>query len=173
METRNRCKLKVRKLKVAYQYRSLDILKSSGSRAKLPHLGWNTVKKQPLGLYLFKKETSAQVFPGHTAKFWRLPSLENIYEWLLSDCFNDALIHRPKVLRSVLHDSVRLPGLSHRSSFLLLLFFSFCSSPEPEFRPALENLRRIPLMSQLTQPAFTSSKLTIETLGQVVKYVQN
>ena len=37
METQNRYKLKVRKSYVAYQYRFLDILESSGGGAKLSH----------------------------------------------------------------------------------------------------------------------------------------
>ena len=45
MVTRNRYKLKVRKSEVAYPYRFLDILESFGGGAKLPHSGWNTVKK--------------------------------------------------------------------------------------------------------------------------------
>ena len=45
IDFRNRYKLKVRKSEVAYPYRFLDILESFGGGAKLPHSGWNTVKK--------------------------------------------------------------------------------------------------------------------------------
>ena len=44
METQNRYKLKVRKSYVAYQYRFLDILESSGGGAKLSHPERNRVK---------------------------------------------------------------------------------------------------------------------------------
>ena len=46
--------------------------------------------------------------------------LEIICERLLFDFFNGSLLHGPKGSRSRLHDSVRLQGLTHRSSFLFL-----------------------------------------------------
>ena len=62
---------------------------------------------------------------------------------LLFDCFNGSLLHAPKVSRSRLYDGVELQGLS-------LLFLSRHLLSWTETQPALENLRRIPLMSQLS-----------------------
>ena len=74
-----------------------------------------------------KKETPTEVFSVDIAKFLRLSILKNICGRLLPDCFNGYLIHRPKGLRCIMHDSVWLQGPSHRSSFLLLIFFvCFC-----------------------------------------------
>ena len=78
--------------------------------------------------------------------------LEIICERLLFDFFNGSLLHGPKGSRSRLHDSVRLQGLTHRSSFLLLSLYepnSHHPSPLPHPRPAFENLRQIPFMNQL------------------------
>ena len=91
------------------------------------------------------------MFSVDIAKFWRLPILKNICERLLPDCFNSYLIHRPKFLRCILHDSVWLQGPSHRSSFLLLFIFFVLLLSWSESRPAFGNLRRISLMSQLIQ----------------------
>ena len=65
---------------------------------------------------------------------------------LLLDFFNGLLLHETKGSRSGLYDGVRLQGLSHRSSFLFLS----CHEASPTHRPAFENLRRIPLMRQLS-----------------------
>ena len=62
---------------------------------------------------------------------------------LLFDCFNGSLLHAPKVSRSRLYDGVELQGPS--SLFLSRHLLSWT-----ETQPALENLRRIPLMSQLS-----------------------
>ena len=125
----------------------------------------------------FKKEIPTQMFPVDIAKFLRLPILKNICERLLPDYFNGSLTHRPNGLRSVFFDSVRLQGPSPWPSYILLFIFIFyffiLLLSWTETRPAFENLRQIPLMSQLIQPAFTYLKLTIETLEQGVKYVQS
>ena len=126
----------------------------------------------------FKKEIETQVFPVDIAKFLRLPTLKDIFERLVLDYFNGSLIHRPNDWRSIFYDCVRLQGPSSWPSYLLLfylfiyifIYLLLLSWTEP--RPAFENLRQISLMSQLTQPAFTCSKLTIETLEEGVKYVQ-
>ena len=56
-------------------------------------------------------------FPVNIAKFLILPILKNICKHLLFNSFNGSLLHGPIGLRSRLYDSVRLQGLSHRSSF--------------------------------------------------------
>ena len=118
-----------------------------------------------------KKEIPTQVFPVDIAKFLRLPILKNICERLLPDYFNGSLTHRPNDLRSIFFYSLRLQGPSPWPSYILLFFFFILLLSWTETRPAFENLRQIPLMSQLTQPVFTYSKLTIETLEQGMKYV--
>ena len=60
--------------------------------------------------------------------------------------FNGSLLHQPKGSRSRLYDNVRLQGLTHRSSFLFLSLHE----PSPSPQPAFENIRRIPLMNQLS-----------------------
>ena len=80
-----------------------------------------------------KKRPQHSCFLVNIKKSLRLPILKNICEWLLG----------PKGSRSRLYDGVRLQGLSHRSSFLFL-------SRHLSSQPAFENLRRIPLMSQLS-----------------------
>ena len=124
-----------------------------------------------------KKEIATQVISVDIAKFLRLPTLKDIFEWLVFDYFNGSLIHRPNDWRSIFYDCVRLQGPSSWPSYLLFylfiyLFIYLLLLSWTESRPAFENLRQISLMSQLTQPAFTYSKLTIETLEQGVKYVQ-
>ena len=74
-------------------------------------------------LQLYYKETTTQVFPVDVAKFLRLPISKNICERLLLDCFNGSLLHRPECSRSILYDSVRLNGPSHRSSLSRHLWF--------------------------------------------------
>ena len=86
--------------------------------------------------------------PQHNiAKFLRLPISRNICERLLFDCFNDSMLHGPKDWISNFYDGVGLQSPSHRFSFL---FLSRHLSSWTESRPAFENLRRIPLMSQLS-----------------------
>ena len=80
-------------------------------------------------------------------KFLKLIILKNICERLFFYCYNDLLLHGPKVSRSTLYDGVRLQDSSSRSSFLF-------SSPHLSYwtqtRPEFNKLRRIPLMSQLS-----------------------
>ena len=108
-------------------------------------------QETPLLQSLFKKVAGLKAcyfikksrhFFMNIAKFLRLPILKNICEPLFFDCFNGSLLHRPKVSRSRLCE-----GPSHRSSFL---FLSRYLSSWIESRPALENLRGIPLISQLS-----------------------
>ena len=66
-----------------------------------------------------KKLTPTQVLPVDVAKVFRLAILKNICEWLLLDCFN-GLLFRLKGSTFILCDSVKLQGLSHRSSFLFI-----------------------------------------------------
>ena len=84
----------------------------------------------------------SRCFLMNIAKFLRWPILKNICERLFLDCFNSSLLHRPKVSRSRLCE-----GPSHRSSFL---FLSRHFSSWTESRPALESLRGIPLISQMS-----------------------
>ena len=58
-----------------------------------------------------KKRSKHRCFPVIFAKFLRIPILKNIYE---------TAAFWPKGSKSRLHDCVRLPGPSHRSSFLFL-----------------------------------------------------
>ena len=64
--------------------------------------------------------------------------LKIICERLLFDFFNGSLLYWPKGSRSRLHDSVRLQGLTHRSSFLFLSLHEPNSprphSPTPDLR---------------------------------------
>ena len=93
-----------------------------------------------------KKRTQDRCFPVNIAKFLTLFIPKNICEQLLFECFNGSLLHGPKGSRSRLYDGVRLQGLRHRSSFLFLSWHE----PSPSPQPAFENLRQIPLMSQLS-----------------------
>ena len=96
-----------------------------------------------------KKRSQHSCFPVNLTKFLRFPISKNICAWLLFACFNGSILHGPKGSRPKLYDGVRLqgPSPSHRSSFL---FLSRNLSSWTEFRPAFENLRRIPLLSQLS-----------------------
>ena len=94
-----------------------------------------------------KKRPRHRYFPMNNAKYLRLPILKNICERLLFDCFNGSLLHGPEGSKSRLYDNVRLQGPSRRSSFL---FLSRYLSSWIQSRPALENLRQIPLMNQLS-----------------------
>ena len=79
-------------------------------------------------------------------RFLRLLILKNICEWLLFDFFNSPLLHGCKGLRFRLYDSIRLQGLSHRSSFLLL---SWHLSSWAESQHAFKNVIWAPLVSQI------------------------
>ena len=93
-----------------------------------------------------RKRSKHRCFPVNIAKFLILLSSKNNCKRLLFDFFNGSLLHRPKGSRFRLYDSVRLQGPTHRSSFLFLSWYE----PSPSSRPAFENLRRIPLMNQLS-----------------------
>ena len=93
-----------------------------------------------------KKRPQHRCFPVNIEKFLILLISKSICERLLFDFFNDLLLHEPKGSRSRMYDSVRLHGLSHRTSFL----FSSWHEPRPPLGPAFKNLRRMPLMSQLS-----------------------
>ena len=98
------------------------------------------------GLQLYWKESPTQVLSCEYYRSFNTTFSKNICEWLLFDFFNVSLLHGPKGSRSRLYDGVRLQGLRHRSSFLFLSWHQ----PSPSPQPAFENLRRIPLMSQLS-----------------------
>ena len=91
-----------------------------------------------------KKRPQHRCFPVNISKFLRLSILKKIFEWLIFYCFNGSLLHGPKGSRSRLYEDVRLQGLGHRSSFLIL---SRHFSSLTDVRPAL---RRIHLMGQLS-----------------------
>ena len=80
------------------------------------------------------------------AKFLILLFSKKICKRLPFDFCNGSLLHEPKGLRSRLYDGVRRQGLRHSSSFLFLSWHE----PSPSPQPAFENLRQIPLMSQLS-----------------------
>ena len=80
----------------------------------------------------------------------KLPILKNICESLLFDCFNGSILHIPEVSRSVLYDKVRLQGSSHRFNFLFLSRHLWSWSNEPSSTTCFTNLKRTPLMSQLS-----------------------
>ena len=78
------------------------------------HLCWTLFFKKNAGLKacnFIKKRSKHRCFPVIFAKFLRIPILKNIYE---------TAAFWPKGSKSRLHDCVRLPGPSHRSSFLFL-----------------------------------------------------
>ena len=83
-----------------------------------------------------KKRSQHRCFPISIAKFLML----------LFDFFDGSLLHSSKSSRCRLYEGVKLQGLSHRSSFLFLS----CREPSPIPRHALENLRRISLISKLS-----------------------
>ena len=89
-----------------------------------------------------KKRPQHRCFLVNNIKFLRLLISKIVSKWLLFDSFNASLLHGPKVSRPRLYDSIRLQGLGHRSSFLFL--------KSAESWRAFENLRQIPLMSQLS-----------------------
>ena len=93
-----------------------------------------------------KKRLQRTCFLVNIAKFLILLFSKNICERLLFDFFNGSLLHGPKSSRSRLYDGIRFQGLRHRSSFLFLSWHK----PGPFPQSALENLRRIRLVSQLT-----------------------
>ena len=93
-----------------------------------------------------KKRPQNRCSPLNIAKFLVLLISKIICERLLLDFFNGSLLHRPKGSRPRLCDGVRFQGLTHRSSFLFLSRYE----PSSSLRPAFENLKRIPLMNQLS-----------------------
>ena len=93
-----------------------------------------------------KKRPEHRCFPVNIAKFLVLLNSKNNCERLLFDFFNGSLLHRPKGSRCRLYDGVRLQGPTHGSRFLFLSWYE----PTPSSRPAFKNLRRIPLMNQLS-----------------------
>ena len=105
-----------------------------------------TTVLKPLFNNFIKKSLQHRCFHVNIAKFLILIFSKNICERLLFDFFNGSLLHGPKGSRSRLYDGVRLQGLRHRSSFLFLSWHE----PSPSPQPAFENLRQIPLMSQLS-----------------------
>ena len=84
----------------------------------------NIQRKKPVLRSLFNKVEGFQAFSVDIMKFLRLPTLKNICQWLLLGCSNDSLLHRSKGSRSILYNSVKLQGLSHRFS---ILFFKSVS----------------------------------------------
>ena len=98
------------------------------------------------GCNVIKKRPQNRCLPVNIAKILKLLISKIIFERLFFYFFNGSLLHQPKGSRSRLYHGVRLQGLIHRSSFLLLSGHE--RSPSP--RPALENLRRIPLINQLS-----------------------
>ena len=93
-----------------------------------------------------KKRSEHRCFPVNIANFLILLISKNNCKRLLFYFFNGSLLHRPKGSRFRLYGGVRLQGLTHRSNFLFLSWYE----PSPSPRPAFENLRRIPLMNQLS-----------------------
>ena len=72
---------------------------------------------------------------------------KNICKKLLINFFNGSLLNGPKGSWPRLYDGVRIQGPSHRSSFLFLSrYLSFWR----ESKHAFKNLRRIPLICQLS-----------------------
>ena len=98
----------------------------------------------PLGLQLYQKENPTQVF---FCEYYKFSKTSYIWEWPLFGYFNGSLLQGPNGSRSRLYDSVRLQGPSYRSSFL---FLNWHHSSWTDNRPKFENLRRIPLISQLS-----------------------
>ena len=92
-----------------------------------------------------KKRSEHRCFPVNIANFLILLISKNNCKRLLFYFFNGSLLHRPKGSRFRLYDGVRLQGPTDRSSLLLSWH-----EPSPSPRPACENLRRIPLMNQLS-----------------------
>ena len=82
-----------------------------------------------------KKRPEHRCFPVNIAKFLILLNSKNNCERLLFDFYNGSLLHQP-----------------HRSSFLFLSWYDSSMPPPtpPPALPAFENLRRIPLMNQLS-----------------------
>ena len=93
-----------------------------------------------------EKRPQNRCFPVNIAKLLILLFSKNICERLLFDFFSCSLLHWPEGSRSRLYDGVRLQDLTQRSFFLFLSWHE----PSPFPRPAFENLRRIPLMNQLS-----------------------
>ena len=101
----------------------------------------NFIKKRPQGGFFV-----------NVAKFLKLFISKIICERLFfdfffsaNDCFLTVFIVT-SAKRFKIYDGVRLQGLIHRSSFLFLSRHE----PSPLPRPAFENLRRMPLMNQLS-----------------------
>ena len=84
-----------------------------------------------------KKRPQHRCFHVNIAKSLRLRILKNICKRLLFDSFNGSLLQGPKGARSRLYDSIRLQGLSRRSSFFA---FKSASLVWNESRPAFEYL---------------------------------
>ena len=113
-----------------------------------------------------KKSLQHRCFHLNIAKYLIMLFSKNICKRLLFGFFNGSLFHGPKGLRSRFYDGIRLQGLRHRSSFLFLSWHEPSPSPPPQI--AFENLRQIPLMSQLSFYIdyffWQSSHLKIQTL---------
>ena len=137
-------------------------VRSSHLRCSIKKLFWKTShypQETPVLEFLFKKVAGLKAcnfikklpqhrcFPVNIAKFLRLPISKNTCDRLLFDCFNGSLSHGPKVSKSKFFDGIRHQGPSHRYSFL---FLSRHLPSWTESRPAFGNLRRIPLMNQLS-----------------------
>ena len=93
-----------------------------------------------------KKRPEHRCFPVNTAKFLVLLNSKSNCQRLLFDFFYGSLLHRPKGSRCRLYDGVSLQGPTHGSRFLFLSWYE----PSLSTRPAFENLKRIPLINQLS-----------------------
>ena len=110
------------------------------------HLCWSLFL---IMLQVWRPETLLKRDPNKGVFLWKFLILfisKSICERLLFDFFNGSLLHGPKGSRSRLYDSVRLKGLSHRSSFLFLSWHE----PSPSPGLAFENLRQTSSMSELS-----------------------
>ena len=92
------------------------------------------------GLQLYYTETSTQVLSREYCEIFKTYFEKHR---LLFDCFNGSLSNGPKVSRSRMYDVVKLHGV-------IFLFLRQHLSPWTESRPGFENLRRIPLIGQLS-----------------------
>ena len=97
----------------------------------------------------------------------------DIYEFLNHDLLASITNNIFKVSQTISFDLRKQTVLQSRNPSSLKYCTRTMSYLAPKIRPLFPKQSKIVKILNLSQPAFTCSKLTIETLEQGVKYVQS